>query len=357
MSRDFPKIFAMNGFCMKDDLEKNFLQYGYNYAKKFEWRRQDGESYSCSSENIRGRDIYVFQSFASDAGESVDEKIWGTLMFVSSLRSASARSVTLIGTMLPYMRQDQKDKPRAPIGTAYFVKQCEAAGVDRIITMDVHNLAAMQNSCDALQMNFDHLEARKALVKLVSRDLVDEVRKGRRVVVLTPDAGATKRTKSFQSTLEESLNYRLRFHDQKPIKVGFAHGDKVRVGDSEIEINTIIENPEYPIEGALVVVPDDILATGSTLCGIEQAITQRGGELYAVCVTHAIGTNKESLEKNLKAIPRIYAANTVNPWRFEGTSVFDRMYYADVSPYFASAIWHTFNDGSINELLTNFEPY
>ena len=77
-------------------------------------------------------------------------------------------AITLIGTMFPYMRQDQKDQPRAAINTAAFVRQMWAAGVQRLITMDVHNPAAVQNAAAALKMNFDHLEARCPLAKAVA---------------------------------------------------------------------------------------------------------------------------------------------------------------------------------------------
>jgi ribose-phosphate pyrophosphokinase len=363
-----PIVFAMNGATriaegVEKWIQRNWSLSGaaedrlrgsgsgssFRLADKEERRRSDRESYALSRGNVRGRKIYIIQSFATDQNEVVDEKIWGTLLFINSLQDASAGDVILVGTLFPYMRQDSKDQPRAPIDTAYFVRQFWAAGVTRFIGMDVHNQAAMQNACAALKVKFDHLEARCPLASAVANDLPEEAGHDRRVVVCTPDMGATKRTKQFQDTLARSLQRRFKH----PVRVGFAHGDKVRTGDSTAEVTTIIEDPTFPIKDSLVIVPDDILATGGTLKGIESAIQRRGGEMFAACVTHGIFTG--DAEENLASIARIYTTRTVCPWRIKKSPLFQRVHSVDVDDIFARAIRETHLDGSINHLLTSLE--
>lgn len=344
-----PVVFAMNGATeiargVEAWIAASWLP-GFRLAEKEERRRHDRESYIRSKINIRGRKIYIIDSFATDADDAVDEKIWGTLLFVSSLKDASCADVTLLGTMLPYMRQDQKDQPRAAINTAAFVRQMWAAGLQRLITIDVHNPAAVQNAAAALKMNFDHLEARCPLARAVAQELPS----GGRYVVLTPDLGATKRTKAFQATLQGILTRRF----GGDVHVGFAHANKTRLGDTESQITTIIEDPAEPIAGALVIVPDDILATGSTLAEIERAITERGGTMFAACVTHGLFTGRAA--ETLERVPRIFITNSVSPWRVARTSTMQRVRTVDVSDIFAGAIRETHLNGSINRLLTTIE--
>jgi ribose-phosphate pyrophosphokinase len=348
-SDQVPVVFAMNGATamargVEAWIDANWLP-GFRLAEKEERRRHDRESYIRSKINVRGRKVYLIDSFATDPDEAVDEKIWGSVLFVSSLKDASCADVTLLGTMFPYMRQDQKDQPRAAINTAAFVRQMWAAGVQRLITIDVHNPAAVQNAAAALKMNFDHLEARCPLARAVA----DELPRGARYVVLTPDLGATKRTKAFQGTLQRTLSRRF----GGEVRVGFAHANKNRVGDTESQVTTIIEDPAEPIAGALVIVPDDILATGNTLCEIQQVIAERGGTMFAACVTHGLFTGRAA--ENLERIERIYTTNTVSPWRLAGTPTLDRVRMVDVADIFAQAIRETHVNGSINRLLTSLE--
>lgn len=344
-----PVVFAMNGATafargVESWIASQWLP-GFRLAEKEERRRHDRESYIRSKINVRGRKVYIIESFATEADEAVDEKIWGTLLFISSLKDASCGDVTLLGTMFPYMRQDQKDQPRAAINTATFVRQMWAAGVQRLITIDVHNPAAVQNAAAALKMNFDHLEARCPLAQAVANDLPE----GRRYVVLTPDLGATKRTKAFQATLQSILTRRF----GAKVRVGFAHANKSRLGDTEAQVTTIIEDPAEPIAGALVVTPDDILATGGTLAEIEKAVADRGGTFFGACVTHGLFNGRA--EEHLARLPRIYTTNTVSPWRIAEAPVFDRVRSVDVSSIFAQAIQQTHLNGSINTLLTSLE--
>jgi ribose-phosphate pyrophosphokinase len=344
-----PVVFAMHGATeiargVEGWIADQWLP-GFRLAEKEERRRHDRESYIRSKINVRGRKVYIIDSFATDAEEAVDEKIWGSILFISSLKDASCADVTLLGTMFPYMRQDQKDQPRAAINTAAFVRQMWAAGVQRLITIDVHNPAAVQNAAAALKMNFDHLEARCPLVKAVAQELPGD----ERYVVLTPDLGATKRTKAFQATLQRVLAKRF----GENIRLGFAHANKTRVGDTEAHITKIIEDPAEPIFGALVIVPDDILATGGTLAEIERAVTQRGGTLFAACVTHGLFTGEAAT--TLERVPRVFITNTVSPWRVAGSPISQRIRSVDVSFIFARAIRETHLNGSINSLLTSLE--
>src|SRR5512144_1688636 len=117
---------------------------------------EDGEHKTRPLVNVRGRDVYVVQSLYGDAAQTVNDKLVRLLFFIGALRDASAARVTAVVPYLAYARKDRKSKSRDPVTTRYVAELFEAVGVDRIVTLDVHNLAAYQN---AFRCRADHLEA------------------------------------------------------------------------------------------------------------------------------------------------------------------------------------------------------
>ena len=99
-----------------------------------EERRPDGEIYCRSCDNVRGADVFVITSLFQDEYESVDQKVMKVLLFVNTLRHASAARITLCAPYLGYARQDRKTESRAPIATQAIARMFEAAGLDRVPT-------------------------------------------------------------------------------------------------------------------------------------------------------------------------------------------------------------------------------
>ena len=116
---------------------------------------EDGEHKTRPLESVRGRDVYVVQSLYGDAAQTVNDKLVRLLFFVGALRDASAARVTAVVPYLAYARKDRKSKSRDPVTTRYVAQLFEAVGADRIVTLDVHNLAAYQN---AFRCRTEHLE-------------------------------------------------------------------------------------------------------------------------------------------------------------------------------------------------------
>ena len=123
---------------------------------------EDGEHKSRSLENVRGRDVYVLQSLYGDREQSVNDKLVRLLFFLGALKDASAAQVTAVTPYLCYARKDRRTKPRDPVTMRYVAQVLEAVGTDRVVTMDVHNLAAYQN---AFRIPAEHLEAKRLFVE------------------------------------------------------------------------------------------------------------------------------------------------------------------------------------------------
>jgi ribose-phosphate pyrophosphokinase len=118
-------------------------------------------STSAPAHECEGTDVFVVQSLYGDSGQSVNDKLCRLLFFVGALHDAAAAHITAVVPYLCYARKDRKTKFRDPVTTRYVAALLEAVGVDRVVTLDVHNLAAYQN---AFRCATEHLEARMLFV-------------------------------------------------------------------------------------------------------------------------------------------------------------------------------------------------
>src|SRR5512135_3205205 len=107
---------------------------------------EDGEHKARPLASVRGADVFVIQSLYGEPGQGVNDKLCRLLFFIGALRDASAGRVTAVVPYLCYARKDRKTQARDPVTTRYVAALFEAVGTDRVLTLDVHNLAAFQNA-------------------------------------------------------------------------------------------------------------------------------------------------------------------------------------------------------------------
>lgn len=297
-----------------------------------EERRPDGEAYTISLDNVRGCDVFVITSLYGDEDECVDEKLMKAAIFINTLRHASAARITLVCPYLCYMRQDRKLGSRAPIATQAVAMMLEAVGMDRLLTMDVHNLGAEQN---AFRVPIDNLEARKLLADAIAEDMKKDY-KVRKYKVLSPDAGGTARTKQMQASISK------RFGDE----VGIVYADKTRTGSSSVNVQIVGD-----VEGCNIIAIDDMISTGSTIAEVALAVNEAGGNMWGVAATHGLFVNGAS--EKMAGLPRIYVTDTVLPFRLpEGCRAKKKLRVVQTALMFAEAIRRIHNEGgSISELL------
>lgn len=117
---------------------------------------EDGEHKIRPTVCVRGEDVYVIDSLYGDDNETVNDKLCRMAFFTGAVRDAGAERVTAVVPYLCYSRKTRKTKPRDPITTRYVAQILEAVGVNCVVTMDVHNLAAFHN---AFRIPTIHLEA------------------------------------------------------------------------------------------------------------------------------------------------------------------------------------------------------
>jgi ribose-phosphate pyrophosphokinase len=249
---------------------------------------ETGEHKARPLESVRGRDVYVLESLHGDDLRSVDEKLVRTLFFTSTLADAGAARVTLVAPYLCYQRKDRRTKARDPVTTRYLAALVEAACVDRVISVDVHNPAAYEN---AFRIEAVHLTAGPALVEAVLSWVGD-----RPVAVVSPDSGGAKRAERFRQTLEERLGREVgsafveKFRSEGTVRGGAVAGD---------------------VAGVVVIVVDDLVSTGTTLARAASACLARGAAGAYAAATHAVFSTEASAIIRDSPIERIAVTDTI----------------------------------------------
>lgn len=330
------KVFGLNGSNAYAQEVCSYLSNvgKFSISSHTETHHDDGESFLKSNENVRGCDVYVIASLYSDQTHQVNEKIINLLWFIGSLKDASAGRITVILPYMAYARQDRKVKSREPIITKYMAKTFESVGVDRLITVDVHNLSAFQNS---FRIPVDNLDT----IKLFSQALCDKSWDGvpslkedsSNLVVLSPDNGGITRCSLFQEALEKILNVEipLAVFDKRR-KEGVVKGSRI-IGD---------------VSGKRILLFDDMIASGSTGRKAIDAAEKSGGKLYAFCATHGLFTGDAN--KNLEGLDRLFVTDTVSSWRLN-ENVLSKLKVVKTTELIAKVIERTHFSGSISKLL------
>jgi ribose-phosphate pyrophosphokinase len=287
---------------------------------------EDGEHKARPLESVRGRDVYVVHSLYGDAAQSVNDKLVRLLFFLGALRDASAGRVTAVLPYLCYARKDRRTKARDPVSTRYLATLLEAVGTDRVVTLDVHNLAAYEN---AFRVRAEHLEAKKLFV-----DHFIPLLAGEEVAVVSPDVGGVKRAEAFREALERRLKRPVaRAFMEKQRSAGVVSGERL-VGD---------------VAGRVVIIIDDLISSGTTLARAAAAC-KSARRIYAAA-SHGLFAQKGGEVLGASAIERLVVTDTVPPFRLAAGAARDKLTVLNTAPLFAEAIRRMHTGGSLVELL------
>jgi len=319
-------VFALNS--SRDFGEKVCAHLKMPLGAHEEREFEDGEHKTRSLVNVRGKDVFVIQSLYGDPQQSVNDKLCRLLFFSGALRDASAERVTAVLPYLCYARKDRKSKSRDPVTTRYVAALFEAVGVDRAVTLDVHNPAAYQN---AWRIPADHLEAKKLFVNHF-QPLVGS----QDAVVVSPDIGGVKRAEEFRQVLSRALGREV--HSaflEKYRSAGIVSGSAV-IGD---------------VAGRVAIIIDDLISSGATMVRAAEACRARGATVIYGAASHGVFGSKATETLSHPALEKIVITNTIRPFRLDPSFVRDKLTVVDASPLFAEAIRRIHSGGSIVDLL------
>ena len=214
----------------------------------------DGETYVKIEENIRGRDVFIVQPTCPPTNQHIME----LLIMVDAARRASAYRITAVIPFFGYARQDRKDKPRVPITAKLVANLLHAAGVNRVLTMDLH----AQQVQGFFDIPVDHLYSLPVLIKYLRTILTGKT------VVVSPDVGGLKMASAYSQTLGVNL----------------AIVAKQRKSATETKVQYVIGD----VEGCDVLLVDDLTETAGTLSSAAAVLKERGAKKIYAAVSHAV---------------------------------------------------------------------
>lgn len=237
----------------------------------------DGETFVQINENIRGRDVFIVQPSCPPTNQNLME----LLIMVDAVKRASADRITAVLPFFGYARQDRKDRPRVPITAKLVANLMVAAGIHRVLTVDLH-AGQIQGFFD---IPVDHLYAAPVLIKaLRERELGD-------IVVVSPDVGGIKMTHAYAKTLGAPM----------------AIVAKNRVSAEEVEALNVIGD----VDGKNVLLVDDMTETAGTLTAAAELLLKHGAKQVYAGVSHAVLGDKGRDRIARSPIVELFATNSV----------------------------------------------
>jgi ribose-phosphate pyrophosphokinase len=233
----------------------------------------DGEIGVQILENVRGKDVFVLQSPVRHPNHYLME----LLILIDAFKRASVRSIVAIVPYYAYARQDRKEKGRVPITAKLVANLLEKAGVDRLLTMDLHT-EQIQGFFD---IPVDNLYARPLFVKALKKEGF------KNAVIVSPDVGSNRMARKFAEDL----------------KTDIAIVDKRRMNGETVEVYALIGD----VKGKEAILVDDICSTGGTLEAAARICREEGAKSVFAVITHALLMRGVSL----KGIDKLFITDSV----------------------------------------------
>ena len=277
----------------------------------------DGERKLRPLVDPRGADAYVAHSLHGGPIDSPHDKLCRLLMFIATLKDHGAARVTAVVPYLAYARKDQQTKPLDPVGLRYVAQLFDAVGVAQLIVLEAHNVAAFQN---AFRCPTVHLSAHRLF-----GELAQEVAGTGPLAVASPDPGGVKRALLWREALEERLGRPVSFAMiDKRRSAGVLSGDQLVAGE---------------VEGAIVLLLDDLIASGETLQRSAAALRRAGAKDVIGWAAHGLFVGKAPQLLAADGLSRLIVTDSVPPFRLpDGGLVRAKLHVVSAIPLFAEAI-------------------
>lgn len=273
----------------------------------------DGEMQPVINESVRGAYVFFIQSTFAPA-----ENIMELLLMIDAAKRASAGYISAVIPYFGYARQDRKDKPRVPISAKLVAELLQAAGANRVMTMDFH--------ADQIQGFFDipvdHLKSEAIYMPYLQEQVMDNV------IFASPDVGGVKRARTFA----------------KYFGKGLVICDKYRKKANEIADMTVIGD----VTGADVILVDDLVDTAGTLCRAAGIIIEKGARSVRAICTHPVLSGKaiENIENS--ALEELIVCDTIPIQKSKRSK---KIKVLSTAKLFARAIRNTHEHRSISALF------
>ena len=277
-------------------------------VKKF----SDGEISVQIAESVRGRDVFIIQS----TGVPSNDNLMELLIMTDALKRSSANSITAVVPYFGYARQDRKAAPRVPITAKLVANLYETAGIDRVVTIDLH--------AGQIQGFFD-IPVDNLYGSVIFEEYVKE-KNLKNPIVASPDIGGVTRARYFA----------------KKLGLEMVIVDKRREKANESEVMTIIGD----VKGHDVILIDDMVDTAGTMVKAAEMLKKKGATSVMACATHAVLSGPAYERLNNGELDELVVTDTLT-LRQES----DKIKVLSVAPLFAEVIRRVYHNESVNSLF------
>ena len=270
------KIKFFSGRASRYLAEKIVESYGTTLGKSDVLQFSDGEFQPCFNESIRCCTVFIIQSTFPPM-----DNLMELLMMIDAARRASAYKVIAVMPYFGWARQDRKDRPRVPIAAKLVANMLEAAGVDRVMTMDIH--------ADQIQGFFDvpvdGLYASGIFIPYIKGLGIEDLS------IAAPDMGGAKRAGTYAKLL------------QTPIIISHKERAKANV------VGSMTAKGE--VEGGNIIIVDDMIDTAGTICMAANMLMERGAKSVRAAITHPVLSGQAYERINDSALQEVIVTDTI----------------------------------------------
>ena len=273
-------------------------------------------------ENVRGSDIFIVQTHAHTADQSVNTAIMEQLIMIDAAKRASAKRITAVMPYYGYARQDRKSQGREPITAKLVADLFTAAGADRLMSVDLHS-SQIQGFFDG---PVDHLTAMYVLLDHLKENATGDY------VIVAPDTGRTKVAEQAAKRVGVDMAAVYKRRDKRAF--------------SAVEARGVMG--EEAVAGKLCVVIDDMIDTAATICAAADVLVERGATEVWAMATHGVLSGPAVDRLKNSQISRLIVTDTLP---IPSEKQLETLEVVSIAPLLAAAIDAVFEDRSVSEIF------
>ncbi|WP_322958414.1 ribose-phosphate pyrophosphokinase [Mycoplasmopsis felis] len=280
----------------------------------------DGEVMLVSEPTVRDRDVFIIAS----TSKPVNDNIMELLLFIDSLKRASARTINVCLTYYGYARQDRKASGRQPIGAKLVADLLQTAGITKITCVDLHNPSIQ----GFFNIPVDDLKGQYPIAIALKET-------GEKFTVVSPDHGGTVRARKLAELIADTVQICII--------------DKRRTGVNQTEVMGILGN----IEGQNAVIIDDIIDTGGTILKAVETLKKHGAKKVIVAATHGIFTKGFDIFENHLDVSKVIITDSID--NYELLNKFKKLQIVSLGDFLGRVINASLGGDSISQIYIDYK--
>ncbi|CAD8090279.1 unnamed protein product [Paramecium primaurelia] len=303
---------------------------GISLGKVILERFADGECNIQVLENVRGRNVFIIQSTCPPVNENLVE----LFLFISALRRASVKTITVIIPYYGYSRQDHKLAKTESIAAADIARILEQTGIDHLVSIDLHR--GQLQGAFSTSVPVDNLSPYITLIHELNNHPL-KLSPPNELTLVSPDFNGVSRVKKVQDELK------IAFPNIKT-KLAMIYKSKHPVSETEISL-------VGDVHGKNCLIIDDIVDSGSTLKNAAEILKREGAKQVMAYSTHPVFSGKAALNLGISNLSKIYVTDTIQVKELDKQILYDKLSVLSVAPLLAETIYRLQKRESLHELL------